>query len=123
MGEIAGSGFKSCAPVCSNGSDDGAALYVAVLMARLAALYSTSSLVIRKHPNLWERARFISALTRVAPFSAVCPGSVFVCLGPWEREQVEKEQVDLPHSRENAYGKERRTSLPSYRSTILRDPK
>ncbi len=60
---------------------------------------------------------------RVAPLSAICPGLVFGYPELLAREPVEKEQVHLGRSTGNAYGKGRRTSLPSYHSTIRRDPK
>src|SRR4029077_5073203 len=81
------------------------------------------NLMIPSHSGFGETNPVYCSTNVRRGFSAACPGSVFECLGPWEYELVEKEQVDLPHSRENAYGKERRTSLPSYRSTIRHDPK
>jgi len=59
----------------------------------------------------------------VVLFNAVCPDSVFGCPELWEHWPAEMGQIDLLRSTENAYGKERRTWLPSYRSTIRRDPR
>src|SRR5262249_1712588 len=61
--------------------------------------------------------------TPVLPLSAVCPDSVFGCPERWECLLVEKGQIGLLHSVESAYGKERLTWPPSYRSIIRHDPK